>query len=112
MAKLVIQLMLVERITVAQEKNPRFVMLKANVNKGEALNFYVMSDGILRFWDQLFVPNDEEFKREVGRKLTVHSTSYIRIAPRLRHRTRDLQDLFNHFTCHSGSVKKSPWILW
>jgi hypothetical protein len=45
MAKLVIQLTLVERIKVAQEKNPRFVMLKAKVNKVEPLNFYVMSDG-------------------------------------------------------------------
>jgi hypothetical protein len=44
MAKLVIQLTLVERIKVAQE-NPRFVMLKAKVNKVEALNFYIMSDG-------------------------------------------------------------------
>jgi hypothetical protein len=46
MVKLVIiQLTLVDRIKVAQEKNPRFVMLKAKFNKVEALNFYVMSDG-------------------------------------------------------------------
>ena len=44
MVKLVIQLTLVDRIKVAQEKNPRFVM-QAQVNKEEALNFYIMSDG-------------------------------------------------------------------
>jgi hypothetical protein len=61
-AMLVIQSLTQDRVREAQEKDSKLVELREKVRYGEAPNFYITTDDILRYEDQVCVPDDEEVK--------------------------------------------------
>jgi hypothetical protein len=62
MAKLEIQPTLLERIRVAQEKDDETIHLKEK-KISEGLGFYITSDGLLRYQNRIYVPNNEEIRK-------------------------------------------------
>ncbi|XP_062147800.1 uncharacterized protein LOC133856767 [Alnus glutinosa] len=65
-ATLVIQPLIKDRFREAQENDPMLAELKEKVKRGEAPNFHITDDDILRHKIfQLCVPNDDELKRDI-----------------------------------------------
>lgn len=65
LASLDIQLGLIERIKAAQERDTRCTELKAMIKKGESSYFYSISKQILRYRNQICVPDDEGLQKEI-----------------------------------------------
>ena len=64
MANLRVQPTLIDRIKDAQGRDPQLQKLKAEMEIGLQMEFYMHKDGTLRFGERLCVPNDLELKRE------------------------------------------------
>ena len=53
------------RIKEAQEKDEILQKRRDKVLKGERLGYTIGPDGILRYQDRLFLPNDDDIKQVV-----------------------------------------------
>jgi hypothetical protein len=71
MAKLEIKPILLEDIRMGQEKDEEIIQIKERANKGQALGFDTISDGLFRYQNRVCVSNNEEI-----RKHTSHHTQY------------------------------------
>jgi hypothetical protein len=89
MAKLEIRPTLLERIHIAQEQDDDTTCLKEKINKG--LGFYITSNGLLRYQNRIYVPNDEEIKKLILEE--AHFSPYS-VHPRGTKMYRDLKGYF------------------
>jgi hypothetical protein len=63
MAKLEIKPILLEDIRMGQEKDEEIIQIKERANKGQALGFDTISDGLFRYQNRVCVPNNEEIRK-------------------------------------------------
>jgi hypothetical protein len=63
MAKLEIKSTLLEDIRMAQEKDEEINRIKERASKGRVLGFGVTPDGLFRFQNRTYVPNNEEIRK-------------------------------------------------
>jgi hypothetical protein len=65
MAKLEIKSTLLYDIHMAQEKMKRSFELRRESIKGRVLGFGTTSDGLFKYQNRVYVPNDEEIKKKI-----------------------------------------------
>ena len=65
---------LLEKIKQGQKEDPELIGHKEGVEWGKKLDFSVSADGVIRFQDRLYVPDDWSIKEEILTE--AHNTSY------------------------------------
>ena len=65
---------MVEKVKIAQGSDPNLVKIMEEVKEGNQAEFGIHGDGVLRFRNQLCVPNNIELKREIMEE--AHKSAY------------------------------------
>lgn len=73
-ATLVVQTLTQDKVREAQERDQKYVKLKKRASNGEAPNFWITMDGLLRYEHWVRVPDNDDLKREILEK--AHQTPY------------------------------------
>ena len=71
---LTLQAFIVEEIWVNQENNLQAQRIKQNLEREKSLGFVVHENGTLRFQNRLYVPRNEELKKQILEE--THNTRY------------------------------------
>lgn len=76
-ATLVVQTLTQDKVREAQERDQKYVKLKKRTSSGEAPNFWITMDGLLRYEHWVRVPDNDDLKERSWRKPTKLHTRYL-----------------------------------
>ena len=91
MASLIIQPTLIKKIKGSQVDDAQIVKIIGEVQEGKRLEFNMSNDGVLRFRNRLWVPNDFALKKEIMEE--AHRTPYS-MHPGSTKMYRDIQETY------------------